>query len=201
MLSENTATSRSCNHYVSSRKAVQAASHMEMIQHGRHHSTDIGRAGNIPTYFFGKGDEHSGAECERRQPRPHRRYHDRQSISGRVGYAMLNYGSFLGMGGKLFALPWEILKYDTVQRVCDRFPDERLKSAPSSMGAGPSGLIWAISPGARRSTIITAQQPTGIERPVGKHGGSVGGRSQSRSRRRRAMSLPYSASRCSSGAA
>ena len=37
-------------------------------------------------------------------------------ICGRVGYAVLNYGSFLGMGGKLFALPWEILKYDTRRR-------------------------------------------------------------------------------------
>ena len=26
-------------------------------------------------------------------------------ISGRVAYAVLKYGSFLGMGGKLFALP------------------------------------------------------------------------------------------------
>ena len=53
-------------------------------------------------------------------------------ISGRVGYAVLNYGSFLGMGGRLFALPWELLKYDT-QR--DAYivgvPVERLKNAPS----------------------------------------------------------------------
>jgi uncharacterized protein YrrD len=26
-------------------------------------------------------------------------------ISGKVAYAILNYGSFLGIGGKLFALP------------------------------------------------------------------------------------------------
>lgn len=53
-------------------------------------------------------------------------------ISGRVAYAVLNYGSFLGMGGRLFALPWNILKYDT-QR--DAYiigvPAERLKNAPS----------------------------------------------------------------------
>jgi hypothetical protein len=34
-------------------------------------------------------------------------------VSGQVAYAVLKYGSFLGMGGKLFALPWDQLKYDT----------------------------------------------------------------------------------------
>lgn len=53
-------------------------------------------------------------------------------ISGRVAYAVLNYGSFLGMGGKLFALPWDILKYNTDRDayVID-LPEDRLKSAPS----------------------------------------------------------------------
>src|ERR1700744_2049873 len=53
-------------------------------------------------------------------------------ISGRVGYAVLNYGSFLGMGGKLFALPWDVLKYDTRQEAyIVGIPEERLKNAPS----------------------------------------------------------------------
>src|SRR5580692_1984688 len=53
-------------------------------------------------------------------------------ISGRVGYAVLNYGSFLGMGGKLFALPWDILKYDTRRDAyIIGIPEERLKNAPS----------------------------------------------------------------------
>jgi sporulation protein YlmC with PRC-barrel domain len=53
-------------------------------------------------------------------------------ISGRVGYAVLNYGSFLGMGGKLFALPWDILKYDTRRNAyVVGIPEERLKNAPS----------------------------------------------------------------------
>jgi sporulation protein YlmC with PRC-barrel domain len=33
--------------------------------------------------------------------------------SGRVGYAVLSFGSFLGMGEKLFAVPWGALKLDT----------------------------------------------------------------------------------------
>jgi hypothetical protein len=53
-------------------------------------------------------------------------------ISGRVGYAVLNYGSFLGMGGKLFALPWDVLKYDTRRDAyVVGIPEERLKNAPS----------------------------------------------------------------------
>src|SRR5262245_32255841 len=53
-------------------------------------------------------------------------------VSGKVGYAVLNYGSFLGMGGKLFALPWDILKYDTRQDAyVIGIPEERLKNAPS----------------------------------------------------------------------
>jgi sporulation protein YlmC with PRC-barrel domain len=53
-------------------------------------------------------------------------------ISGRVGYAVLKYGSFLGMGGKLFALPWDQLKYDTQRDAyVVNLPEDRLKGGPS----------------------------------------------------------------------
>jgi sporulation protein YlmC with PRC-barrel domain len=32
--------------------------------------------------------------------------------SGRVAYAVLSFGGFLGMGDKLFALPWSVLTVD-----------------------------------------------------------------------------------------
>ncbi len=53
-------------------------------------------------------------------------------VSGKVAYAVLKYGSVMGLGGKLFALPWEVLKYDTRfdSYVVD-IPEERLKNAPS----------------------------------------------------------------------
>ena len=35
--------------------------------------------------------------------------------SGRVAYAVLSYGGFLGMGEKLFAVPWSALRLDTVK--------------------------------------------------------------------------------------
>ena len=53
-------------------------------------------------------------------------------ITGHVGYAVLNYGSFLGMGGKLFAMPWDTLKYDTRRDAyVVAISEERLKNAPS----------------------------------------------------------------------
>src|ERR1700683_4251376 len=35
---------------------------------------------------------------------------------GRVAYAVLSFGGFLGMGDKLFAIPWSALALDTVER-------------------------------------------------------------------------------------
>jgi sporulation protein YlmC with PRC-barrel domain len=32
--------------------------------------------------------------------------------SGRIAYAVLSFGGFLGMGNKLFAIPWEVLTVD-----------------------------------------------------------------------------------------
>src|SRR6185437_2628852 len=53
-------------------------------------------------------------------------------ITGKVAYAVLKYGSVVGLGGKLFALPWGVLKYDTNRDsyVLD-IPEERLRNAPS----------------------------------------------------------------------
>jgi sporulation protein YlmC with PRC-barrel domain len=51
--------------------------------------------------------------------------------SGRVAYAVLSFGGFLGMGEKLFAVPWSALTLDTVNKrfVLDA-SKERLESAP-----------------------------------------------------------------------
>ncbi len=51
--------------------------------------------------------------------------------SGQVSYAVLSYGGFLGMGDKLFAVPWEALKLDTEnKRFVLKVDKERLESAP-----------------------------------------------------------------------
>ena len=51
--------------------------------------------------------------------------------SGRVAYAVLSFGSFLGMGDKLFAVPWSALTLDTENKrfVLD-VEKERLEGAP-----------------------------------------------------------------------
>jgi sporulation protein YlmC with PRC-barrel domain len=33
-------------------------------------------------------------------------------VSGRIAYAVLSFGGFLGMGNKLFAIPWSALSLD-----------------------------------------------------------------------------------------
>lgn len=51
--------------------------------------------------------------------------------TGKVAYAVLSFGSFLGLGEKLFAVPWDALTLDTVnKRFVLNVEKERLKSAP-----------------------------------------------------------------------
>jgi sporulation protein YlmC with PRC-barrel domain len=51
--------------------------------------------------------------------------------TGRVAYAVLSFGGFLGMGDKLFAVPWSAMTLDTDDHVFIlNVPKERLKQAP-----------------------------------------------------------------------
>lgn len=51
--------------------------------------------------------------------------------TGKVAYAVLSFGGFLGMGEKLFAVPWAALKLDTEnKRFTLNVSKERLESAP-----------------------------------------------------------------------
>jgi len=51
--------------------------------------------------------------------------------SGRIAYAVLSFGGVLGIGDKLFAVPWKAMTVDT-DRHCFvlNVPKERLKNAP-----------------------------------------------------------------------
>jgi len=53
--------------------------------------------------------------------------------TGKVSYAALSYGGFLGIGDKLFAVPWSEFKFDHGKDemffVLD-FPKDKLKAAP-----------------------------------------------------------------------
>ncbi len=51
--------------------------------------------------------------------------------SGRVAYVVLSFGGFLGLGEKLFAIPWDALSVDTNRKVFVlNVPKEVLKKAP-----------------------------------------------------------------------
>jgi sporulation protein YlmC with PRC-barrel domain len=51
--------------------------------------------------------------------------------TGHVSYAVISFGGFLGMGEKLFAVPWQALKLDTQNKRFTLDVDKkRLESAP-----------------------------------------------------------------------
>lgn len=51
--------------------------------------------------------------------------------TGQVAYAVLSFGGLLGIGEKLFAVPWQALQLDTVnKRFVLNVDKERLESAP-----------------------------------------------------------------------
>jgi hypothetical protein len=51
--------------------------------------------------------------------------------SGRIAYAVLSFGGFLGMGDRLFAVPWQALKLDTAnKRFTLNVSKDKLKNAP-----------------------------------------------------------------------
>lgn len=53
-------------------------------------------------------------------------------VSGKVAYAILSFGGFLGMGTSLLPLPWERLAYNTTLEAYQLdIGDEELKRAPS----------------------------------------------------------------------
>jgi len=67
--------------------------------------------------------------------------------TGKIGYAVLSFGGLLGMGDKLFAVPWAALALDTVhERFTLNVPKAALKDAPGfDKGRWPSmsDKTWA----------------------------------------------------------
>jgi PRC-barrel domain len=53
-------------------------------------------------------------------------------VTGKVSYAVLSFGGFLGMGSNLLPLPWARLKYNTGFEACELdIDDEELRRAPT----------------------------------------------------------------------
>jgi hypothetical protein len=52
--------------------------------------------------------------------------------SGRVAYAVMSFGGFLGLGESFYPVPWNALKYDTnLQGFVTGITAEQLKDAPA----------------------------------------------------------------------
>jgi len=68
--------------------------------------------------------------------------------SGRIAYAVLSFGGFLGMGSKLFAIPWNALTLDAKeQRFVFNVTKEKLENAEGfDKDHWPSmaDMTWAV---------------------------------------------------------
>lgn len=54
------------------------------------------------------------------------------TVTGKIIYAVISYGGFLGMGERLFAIPWNAMSFDNTQkRFMLDLDIERLKTAPA----------------------------------------------------------------------
>lgn len=96
--------------------------------------------------------------------------------TGQVAYAVLAFGGFLGLGEKLFAVPWQALHLDTAnKRMVLNVDKERLKTAPGfAKDAWPdmSDVSWA---GGIHSFYGTDPQRSGA--PTMGPGSTMGGMS------------------------
>jgi PRC-barrel domain len=63
--------------------------------------------------------------------------------SGRVAYAVMTFGGFLGLGQDYYPLPWQALTYDeSLDAYRLDIPDERLRGAPKFAEATPLDRRW-----------------------------------------------------------
>lgn len=63
-------------------------------------------------------------------------------VSGKVSYAILSFGGFLGIGDDYYPLPWQSLKYDTqLSGYLSNVASDKFKAAPRY--ADDSAWNWA----------------------------------------------------------
>ena len=64
--------------------------------------------------------------------------------SGKVAYAVMSFGGFLGLGERFHPLPWAVLDYDTDQHAYVVDLDRKtLEGAPTfAEGASAAGCAW-----------------------------------------------------------
>ena len=73
--------------------------------------------------------------------------------TGRVAYAVLSFGGFLGMGGKLFAVPWTALVLDTENKRFALDVDKIASRAPRA-STRTSGPTWRTQSGPKDPRLL-----------------------------------------------
>jgi hypothetical protein len=64
-------------------------------------------------------------------------------VSGRVTYAVMSFGGFLGLGHSHYPVPWGALKYDTkLQGYVTGITEQQLKDAPEFSDDSWSNRNW-----------------------------------------------------------
>jgi sporulation protein YlmC with PRC-barrel domain len=85
--------------------------------------------------------------------------------TGKVAYAVLSFGGFMGMGDKLFALPWQSLTVDKGEHRIILNPRKRWKTLRASIRT--TGPTSPTRRSATARTATTGQRPTGARRRLG----------------------------------
>jgi hypothetical protein len=80
--------------------------------------------------------------------------------SGKVAYAIMSFGGFLGIGNQYHPLPWSVLKYDThLGGYVVNLDKQQLEGAPAyEVGTEPA---WGDRSYESKITTITESDPTG----------------------------------------
>jgi hypothetical protein len=80
--------------------------------------------------------------------------------SGKVAYAIMSFGGFLGIGNQYHPLPWSVLKYDThLGGYVVNLDKQQLEGAPAYESAPNQRGVIALTKA--RYTTITESDPTG----------------------------------------
>jgi PRC-barrel domain len=62
--------------------------------------------------------------------------------SGKVAYAVMSFGGFLGIGDEYRALPWSVLRYNENLDAYElNLPDEQLRGAPTLGSGWETGMV------------------------------------------------------------
>ena len=81
-----------------------------------------------------------------------------EKVSGRIAYAIMSFGGFLGLAHNHYPIPWAALKYDTeFRRLSDRTSQKVSYARLPSLAT----TCWKIVIGRPRRTNTTASQRIG----------------------------------------